>query len=213
MIEKNSKATVLVMLSGGLDSTAMLYRMLSETHKHERLHVLFLELAGWESGTKGVAERQAVQNILSYLQRDFKFDKSIDFHFYNSFALDQMLYYTAAALTAKSMKNVHSVAIGRTKEDVGFFNKTIERRSVIETAENIFHNIVKGSSVMSFTKGKKDRNIELIFPVEDFTKKELFYLLPPPLKNSFCSCRKPDINFQPCGKCSKCKSIEKLKNK
>ncbi len=211
-IEENSKATILVMLSGGLDSTAMLYKMLSEAHGKEYLHVLFLELLGWESDIKPVAERMAVEKILMYLKKDFQFDHSMDFHSYGSFAFDQMFYYFSAALTAKSMKNVHSVAIGRTKEDVALFNQTTRHKNVIETAENIFYETVNGNSAMSFTKGEQEhREIKLIFPVEEFTKKELFNLLPLALKDSFCSCRRPDDMFQLCGKCSKCISIEKLK--
>jgi len=82
----SQRATVLALFSGGLDSTAMLYKMLSETHKEESIHVSFIELAGWNNDVRGAAERKAVIDSLKYLQHDFRFTYSTEFYSYQSLA-------------------------------------------------------------------------------------------------------------------------------
>ncbi|MFT7286885.1 MAG: hypothetical protein ACI87W_000994 [Halieaceae bacterium] len=112
------------MLSGGLDSVAMIYLML----KHENglpLHVHHVHLHGWESDTKSIGEAIAIRDVTNYpweLGDRFEFSESEVPYEHSAF--DQTIYYFKAACLAASMPQVSRVALGRIKEDIPAIGKS-----------------------------------------------------------------------------------------
>ncbi len=205
---RNSQATVLVMLSGGLDSVAMLYKMLTETHQNEILHVHHIALESWESDYKSDGELTAAHKTMGYF-KDYRFEHSHSWINYFYPVFDQTQYYHTAGCLAACLPKVHSVAIGRTKSDLFNFTRYDPKQEVIQDHEELFYLTAK--SFCTF-KSKKI-NSKLIFPVQNYTKTELYNCLPTELKETFWSCRRPSNWDTICGKCSKCKEIQKIKEK
>jgi len=199
------KADTLVMLSGGLDSTAMLYKLLT-TEPERKLHVHHLSIQGWENNTKHLAEQAAVQNIIEYLA-DFDFVYSENAYQFDHRAFDQMVYYYHAACLAASDLNIKEVAIGRIKTDIeAEANQVI---SPTKAGRAIFEIVIET------WPRRRGHRPQLIFPVEELNKQELIKLLPEELFKMTCSCRKPRIVqniLEICGRCRKCREIKNAKS-
>ena len=138
---QSSAARTLVMLSGGLDSVAMLYLLL----KHAQglpLHAHHVKLYGWESATKPLAESIAIRNITGYLwDQGFRFEYSESAVRFDYTAFDQTIYYFQAACLAASAASITSrhrscegrcfrdrtYPVSRSPDEIG--NGGVQRRS------------------------------------------------------------------------------------
>jgi 7-cyano-7-deazaguanine synthase in queuosine biosynthesis len=198
-----STARTLVMLSGGLDSVAMLYLLL----KHAQglpLHVHHVKLYGWESETKPLAESMAIRAITDYLwEQGYRFEYSESAVRYDYSAFDQTIYYFQAACLAASMPRVTTVAVGRVKEDIPNIENTPFRVHPTTTGHAVFRSVLSQWPL-------QERSAEVVYPLEKYAKKDLPTLLPRELLELVCSCRQPiivdDSHWEKCGKCSKCRA-------
>lgn len=188
------KPSILVLLSGGLDSTGVLYKLI---HSKEELLVHHLYLSNKEN--RAEAESIAVRDIVKYMKkiRDFHYTES--FHEYPSFngnfMWDSDVYNFIAGTICSSAKTIKQVAIGRTKSDAGF----------AERAE-------RGTKILNILSP----DVEKIYPVADMTKKEIYDMLPEDLRKLTWSCRTPickDNDFKICHSCKTCMEISKMKRK
>lgn len=184
----------LLMFSGGLDSTGVFYKLIKEKRK---LHVHHLHLVNKENRQK--AENVAVKNICEYMKNlgDFKYSESYhEYPCYNSgFIWDSDLYNFIAGTICLNLSSIREVAIGRTKTD--------SSRRVDERAK-------RGTTIFeSFnTKAKK------VYPLIDFTKKEIYEMLPEDLRLLTWSCRTPiyygNDDIKMCGKCKACNELKSI---
>ena len=198
-----STARTLVMLSGGLDSVAMLYLMLQQSQGLP-LHVHHVKLFGWESETKPIAESIAIGNITDYLwEQGFRFQYSESAVRYDYSAFDQTIYYFQAACLAASMPQVDRVAVGRVKEDMPAIRSTPLRVHPTTMGAAVFNAVISQWPL-------QERSVEVVYPLQEHRKKDLPDMLPPALMELVCSCRQPiivdDRRWQRCGKCSKCRA-------
>jgi|688.fasta_scaffold19208_2 7-cyano-7-deazaguanine synthase in queuosine biosynthesis len=182
---------ILLMFSGGLDSTGVFYKLIKEKRK---LHVHHLYLVNKENRQK--AEDVAVKSVCEYMKNlgNFYYSESIhEYPCYNdSFMWDSDLYNFIAGTICLSLKTIKEVAIGRTKTD--------SSRRVDERAK-------RGTTIFeSFgTNAKK------VYPLIDLTKKEIYESMPEDLRNLTWSCRTPiyyvNGDIKECGKCKACKEL------
>jgi 7-cyano-7-deazaguanine synthase in queuosine biosynthesis len=182
---------VLLMFSGGLDSTGVFYKLLKENKK---LHVHHLHLVNKENRHK--AENIAVKNVCEYMKKIGNFEYSESYHEYpcynKNFMWDSDMYNFIAGTICLSLKSVKEVALGMTKSDI--------TRSVTDRAE-------RGTKIFeSFgTSAKK------VYPLRDMTKKEVFEMLPSDLRSLTWSCRTPiylpDGNMNRCKRCKACREL------
>lgn len=202
-------SNILLMFSGGLDSTGALWNLLQDS-KH-RIHLHHLHLFNQERRAK--AENIAVKNILSYLSKKYNTIKySESYHQYPSylhidnntkvtyqnFMFDSDIYNFIAATICFCLPDIKKVAIGRTKSD--------HNSDVIERA-------VRGNKLLEIFAP----NIEKIYPVEHLTKCEIYNILPKELRDMTWSCRTPVYNikeniFKECKKCKTCLELNEIKN-
>lgn len=187
------KPHVLLMFSGGLDSTGVFWQLIQEDHS---LHVHHLYLVNKENRAK--AEDKAVKDIVEYMKQIRRFSYSESFHEYpsynGSFLWDSDIFSFMAGAICLSMKSIEKVAIGMTKSDInGGLSLRVERANKIFDAFN--------------TNAKK------IYPLIELTKKQVYEMLPKDLINLSWSCRTPIYegnDIRKCGRCKTCRELNKI---
>lgn len=190
------------MYSGGLDSTGMLYKLLTETDYI--IHVHFINNINKEN--RHNAEKLSCDLCLDWLKincRPFKYTESVtDFSFLRgSFPWDvDVTNFTAGQILLNS--NIQYVAIGQTKTD-------IERR---------FSDPIKfkrSQKILDVILETNNSKVEKIFPISNMTKKEIWHYIPDELRKKTWSCRRPkEVNgvFFPCNSCVTCLEINQILN-
>ncbi len=207
----NDTSNILLMFSGGLDSTGALWQLLQ--NKENRVHLHHLYLVNKEK--RAEAEQRAVKNILLYISKYYKVQYSESYHEYpyysylslrdngdmvlnQNFMFDGDLYNFIAGTICTNLPNIKKVAIGRTKSD----SEEISTMTRATIGTNIFKLLAP--------------NVEKIYPVVHLTKNEVYNILPEELRDITWSCRTPinlDNNvFKECGKCKTCLELETIKN-
>jgi len=169
---------ILVMLSGGLDSTAMLVKLLQETN--EPIHVHHVILRNVEK--RWMAENVATGNIVNYCRknyRDFKYTANVfGFTQFDSFfGWDNDIVRFIAAQICKGNPLITELALGKCKDDV---SQTFRVRALQSAT------IWRACFLDGIGKPP-----EIIRPVENMTKKQLVEYLSPELFKMTWSCRTP----------------------
>ena len=205
-MEEKHFNTILCMYSGGLDSAGALYRLLAADEYSEfRIHVHHMHLVNRENRWKAekLATERTLKTFIDSGYRKFRYTSST--HQYRSlrkrFIWDMDLCAFMSANLALNDRSIRHVAMGRTKTDVeegGFnFNQRMER------AQRIFKGVLSLDEI----------EIGYIFPVIDFSKQELWEMLPEWVRRHVWSCRRPLYNSQgepkACGRCITCKDMAK----
>jgi 7-cyano-7-deazaguanine synthase in queuosine biosynthesis len=186
------------MLSGGLDSTGVLYLTLTDP-KYARFEILVHHIHLKNVENRAPAEAEAVKKVVNYCQaiRPFAYTESTFEYpaFGNSFLFDTDVCNFMAGSICMQLPQISQVFIGRTKDDdadPSFAERTKRSSSIFSCFAQI---------------GKKS------FPVGHFTKLQIRDLLPPELVKMTWSCRTPIyIGGIPekCGHCKFCKKFDGL---
>lgn len=204
-------SNILLMFSGGLDSTGALWELLQ--NQENKIHIHHLYLLNKEK--RAEAEQLSVKNILSYLStKQYKFKYSESYHEYpyysyintikhnsitinQNFMFDSDIYNFIAGAICLSLPKIQTVAIGRTKSDSGL---EIDQRSI------------RGNKLLELFAP----NIKKIYPVGHLTKAEVYNTIPEELRNMTWSCRTPiyiaNNIVKECGQCKTCKELIEIKN-
>lgn len=186
---------MLLMFSGGLDSTGAFWQLLQ---KHESVHVYHMHLKNIENRTD--AEADAVAKIMEWLKgqgHDFYYSESKhEYPAYNhSFIWDADIASFMAGTLCAAMPWIKRVAYGRTASDDE--HSAVWTR--IERANKIFQALCSANK---------------IYPVQHLNKNEIYEMLPEGLRDLSWSCRRPvykDGNFVPCNSCITCANVKRLR--
>jgi 7-cyano-7-deazaguanine synthase in queuosine biosynthesis len=189
-------ATKLVLLSGGLDSVCMTHLMLKDA-KDNDIHIHHINIENIEG--RANAEASAVKSVIEYFQTNnypkFEYTESTIAapNFGRSFMYDSDAVNFIAGYICSMNPDIKEVAIGLNKSDTNGPNTS---------------RIQKANQLLAlFTIATK------IYPIKDYTKQEMYNLLPEELKDKFWSCRTPkyvDGVAHACGHCHTCMQIGKL---
>jgi 7-cyano-7-deazaguanine synthase in queuosine biosynthesis len=183
--------SILVVWSGGLDSTYVLYKYLTETDYPVMAHHILLQNRNefrWHQ------EQRAVENIKDWLKhscRNFRYTES---SYYNSLSgKDITLCLFIASQVAHGLVGADTkeiiVATGRIMED--------DERTPIHTQDDVFWAGVKDIEIP----------VSLERPIRTMTKRDIIEECPKELVDLTWSCRQPEfINGAaiPCGTCHAC---------
>jgi 7-cyano-7-deazaguanine synthase in queuosine biosynthesis len=196
-----NKKTILLMFSGGLDSTGVLYKLLTEKdYEKFDIHVHHVNLKNRENRYR--AENIAIGNIKKYFKtnnfREFEYSETtFEFpSFNNRYFYDVDIYNFIAGNLCRQMPYIEYVAIGRIITDM------INNLNIRKTSDNIFSEYVKLE--------KK------IYPLNSFTKQQIVDFLPSDLTELTWSCRTPVyIKGIPtkCDTCMTCRELKKVRYK
>ena len=188
--------TTLVMFSGGLDSTAMLVKLLTESADELRVH--HIRMVNKERRDR--AESRAVEAIVAYCRRryrPFRYSESgLDFAELEAIPIDYLSIAFVACQVAIDTPRCARVAIGALEADTDIVNRSARQRRVFDAMYECYRARKLG-----------EPQVEWIFPVYHAAKAELVAALPQELVDLTWSCRRPlpaGDGWVPCGICKAC---------
>lgn len=200
-IQLPDRDIIFVAYSGGLDSVGMLFKLLTEDeYKPYHIHVHHFHLVNTEFRFE--AERKAVDDTLLYFKRnDYKeFSYSETTILYPSFnstmVPDAVMCASIATQYVNCYPKIVYYARGATKTDEGI----PESNARTNLSSKVFDTLC--------VTGAKS-----LFPVREYTKKEIARFLPKELISLSWSCRRPVLKGTTptrCGLCKTCKQLEEL---
>jgi 7-cyano-7-deazaguanine synthase in queuosine biosynthesis len=191
--------TTLVMFSGGLDSTAMLVKLLTQSEDELRVH--HIRMANREE--RADAEQAAVERIIDYCRaryRPFHYSESaLDFRELEAIPIDYVCIAFVACQVAIDTPRCERIAIGALATDTDIANRTARQKRVFEAMYECYRARKLG-----------EPRVQLVFPVYDTPKAELAAALPQELRDLTWSCRRPLEGYRPCGACKACQARQGL---
>lgn len=188
------------MYSGGLDSTAMLVKLLAGTS--EELHVHHIRMENRE--LRAPAEQAAVEGILAFCRtrhRPFRTSESgLEFSQLEAIPIDYLSIAFVACQVAIDTPGCTRIAVGSLARDTDIVNRSARQRRVFETLYECYRARQLG-----------EPEVQWVYPVFDCSKAEVAALIPPEIVHLTWSCRRPVIDpgagpggYKPCGACKAC---------
>jgi 7-cyano-7-deazaguanine synthase in queuosine biosynthesis len=188
------------MFSGGLDSTAVLVKLLTETNDDLRVHhIRMVNLEG-----RAEAEQRAVESIVAWCRkrlRTFLYSESgLDFSGLKAIPIDYLAVAYVACQVAIDTPGCARIAVGTLARDLDEM-----KRSVCASQRRVF------AAMYECYRARKlgEPAIEWLYPVYALNKPQIAAFLPPELRALTWSCRKPvpiPGGFRPCGTCKPCRA-------
>jgi 7-cyano-7-deazaguanine synthase in queuosine biosynthesis len=192
--------TTLVMFSGGIDSTAMLVKLLTEGTDELRVHHIHLQ----NREGRDAAEQRAVNSILAWCRehyRPFRYSESgLDFRALEAIPIDYLSIAFVACQVAIDTPGCNRVAVGALAADTDIVNRSARQQRVFQEMYACYRARKLG-----------EPSVEWLFPVYDVAKDELAAALPQALLELTWSCRRPLEGFRPCGTCKACRVRQDLR--
>jgi 7-cyano-7-deazaguanine synthase in queuosine biosynthesis len=188
------------MFSGGIDSTAMLVKLLVQSTDELRVH--HVHMANREGRDR--AEQRAVEAIVAYCReryRPFRYSESgLDFAALEAIPIDYLSIAFVACQVAIDTPGCNRIAVGSLAADTDIANRTARQKRVFEVMYECYRARKLG-----------EPRVEWIYPVYDTPKAELSAALPHELLDLTWSCRRPVEGFRACGTCKACKVRQGLR--
>ena len=188
--------TTLVMFSGGLDSTAMLVRLLEQTPDPLRVH--HIRLVNQEG--RADAEQAAVERIVAWCgerYRPFRYSESaLDFAQLQAIPIDYLCVAFVACQVAIDTPGCDRIAVAALDRDTDIENRSARQRRVFEVLYDCYRARKLG-----------EPRVEWVYPVYRETKQALAARLPRELLELTWSCRRPlreGAGWRACGACKAC---------
>jgi len=190
------------MFSGGLDSTAMLVKLLAESEDELRVH--HIRLANRED--RADAEQAAVDSIVAWCRdryRPFRYSQSgLDFAGLEAIPIDYLCIAFVACQVAIDTPRCKRIAVAALARDTDIENRASRQRRVFETLYECYRARQLG-----------EPEVQWVYPVYRSTKQELAAALPRELLDLTWSCRRPvreGGGFRPCGACKACLARQEI---
>jgi 7-cyano-7-deazaguanine synthase in queuosine biosynthesis len=194
--------TTLVMFSGGLDSTAMLVRLLAAP---DELRVHHIRMVNREKRDR--AEQAAVDAIVAHCRsryRPFRYSESaLDFSGLAAIPIDYLSIAFVACQVAIDTPGCDRIAVGSLASDTDIVNRSARQKRVFEEMYACYRARKLG-----------EPRVEWVHPVYHVPKAELAASLPPELLRLTWSCRTPvdaPGGYRPCGACKACRASQHLR--
>jgi 7-cyano-7-deazaguanine synthase in queuosine biosynthesis len=191
--------TTLLMFSGGLDSTAALYKLL--TGGSDELRVHHIHIINREGRAR--AERDASAAVIAWCQahcRPFQYSEStIDFAGLQAIPIDYVTVAYAACQVAIDTPGCNRIAVGTLAADLDE-----QKRKVSVSQRRVFDAMY--ASYRERKLGTDD--LQWIYPVYDMSKTQVVASLPEGLRSVAWSCRRPVATadgYRICGECKPCR--------
>jgi len=184
------------MFSGGMDSTAMLVKLLTQSRDELRVHHIRMVNKEGRAG----AEQQAVAAILAACRRRYRAFRSsesgLDFASLEAIPIDYLAIAYVACQVAIDTPGCDRIAVASLSRDTDIVNRSARQRQVFDEMYACYRARKLGEA-----------QVEWIYPVYDCTKAQIAAMLPPELMALTWSCRRPvarGAGWAPCGACKAC---------
>ena len=189
------------MFSGGIDSTAMLVKLLTEGTDELRVHHIHMQ----NREGRDAAEQRAVNSILSWCRehyRPFRYSESgLDFRALEAIPIDYLSIAFVACQVAIDTPRCTRIAVGALAADTDIENRSARQRRAFDAMYECYRARKLG-----------EPRIEWIYPVYGLPKVEIAAALPAGLLELTWSCRRPVDGSRPCFHCKACKSRQGLRS-
>jgi 7-cyano-7-deazaguanine synthase in queuosine biosynthesis len=183
------------MFSGGIDSTAMLVKLLTEGADELRVHHIHMQ----NREGRDAAEQRAVNSILAWCRahyRPFCYSESgLDFRALEAIPIDYLSIAFVACQVAIDTPSCTRIAVGALAADTDIENRSARQRRVFDAMYECYRARKLG-----------EPRVEWIYPVYGLPKAEIAAALPAGLLDLTWSCRRPLAGSRPCLECKACKS-------
>ena len=184
------------MYSGGLDSTAMLVKLLAGTTEELRVHHIRMQ----NREGRAEAEQAAVERIVEFCQaryRPFRYSESgLDFAQLEAIPIDYLSIAYVACQVAIDTPGCNRIAVASLSRDTDIVNRSARQRQVFDAMYACYRARKLGEA-----------QVEWLYPVYECTKAEIAAMLPAELAALTWSCRRPVARqggWAPCGTCKAC---------
>jgi len=188
------------MFSGGLDSTAMLVKLLTEGEDELRVHHIHM---GNREAREG-AEARSAREIVAWCRaryRPFRYSESgLDFRELEAIPIDYVSIAFVACQVAIDTPRCNRIAVASLARDTDIENRSARQRRVFDALYECYRARKLG-----------EPRVEWIYPVYHSTKPALAAALPRELVDLTWSCRRPIRRVEqgaeewvPCGGCKAC---------
>src|SRR5262245_11320694 len=195
--------TTLAMFSGGIDSTAMVLKLLEEDADELRVH--HIRMANREGRER--AEQRAVEAIVEWLRRrcrPFRYSESaLDFSALEAIPIDYLSIAFVASQVAIDTPRCTRIAVGSLAQDTDIVNRGARQKRVFDAMYECYRARKLG-----------EPRVEWVFPLYDQPKSEIAAALPEELLTLTWSCRRPvafEGGFRPCQACKACRVRQGLR--
>lgn len=199
---------IIIMFSGGLDSAALLYKMLSESSMEKHIVAHHINFINREN--RHVVEKHACDSIVTYLEktvRPFDYTEStFEFPYTQHIGWDIITAMYVGGLVSKNYignnKEVE-LCIGDNKDDFGSY----QWKSPIAQSIGLLASLESPMQSVQHLP-------TIVQPIVHLSKEDLINMIPPKLFDLTWSCRRPKLEnqnmFVECGVCSTCNELKKL---
>ena len=184
------------MYSGGLDSTAMLVKLLAESRDDLRVHHIRMD----NREGRAAAEQAAVEKILAWCRaryRPFRTSESgLEFAQLEAIPIDYLSIAFVACQVAIDTPGCARVAVGSLSRDTDIVNRAARQRRVFDAMYECY-----------LARKLGEPRVEWIYPVYDCSKADIAALVPAEIRDLTWSCRRPvpvPGGFRACGACKAC---------
>ena len=191
--------TTLLMFSGGLDSTAALYKLL--TGGSDELRVHHVHLINREARAR--AERDATATVIAWCRkhcRPFQYSEStLDFAGLQAIPIDYVSIAYAACQVAIDTPGCDRIAVGTLAADLDETKRkvSVSQRRVFDAMYACYRARKLGSA-----------DLQWIYPVYELSKAQVVASLPEELRAAAWSCRRPVATadgYRIYGECKPCR--------
>ena len=184
------------MFSGGMDSTAMLVKLLTQTADELRVH--HIRMVNREM--RAQAEGYAAERIVAYCRaryRPFRYSESgLDFAELEAIPIDYLSIAYVACQVAIDTPGCDRIAVASLARDTDIVNRSARQRQVFDAMYACYRARKLG-----------EPKVEWTYPVYECSKAQIAEMLPPELAALTWSCRRPVAKaggWAPCGACKAC---------
>lgn len=192
--------TTLVMFSGGLDSTAMLVKLLTQSQDELRVH--HIRMVNREG--RADAEQAAVEAIVAWCARRYRpfrhSESGLDFASLEAIPIDYLSIAYVACQVAIDTPGCDRIAVASLSRDTDIVKRSARQRQVFDAMYACYRARKLG-----------EPRVEWLYPVYECTKGEIAAMLAPELAALTWSCRRPVARpggWDPCGRCKACLARE-----
>lgn len=192
------------MFSGGMDSTAMLVKLLAETTHELHVHHIRMENQQRRDG----AEQLATERVIAWCRqrfRPFRYSESgLEFRALEAIPIDYLCVAFVACQVAIDTPGCDRIAVGTLASDLDEV-----RRSVTTAQRRVFEAMYECYRARKVGEPK----VEWIYPVYELSKRDIALQLPAELRSAVWSCRTPvhtPSGYRICGDCKPCRKRAKV---
>src|SRR5215207_3573713 len=154
------------MFSGGMDSTAMLVKLLAQSDEELRVHHIRMVNREGRAG----AEQAAVQAILAWCRgryRPFRYSESgLDFASLEAIPIDYLAIAYVACQVAIDTPGCNRIAVASLSRDTDIVNRSARQRQVFDAMYACYRARKLG-----------EPNVQWIYPVFECTKSQIAEML------------------------------------